>query len=157
MAIDRSFTMRPIGTVRSTRSEVIDDDWDAIPTQIELDPERFGTEAVAGLDSFSHIEVIYVFDRVDDEQVVVGARRPRGRADWPLVGIFAQRGKNRPNKIGVTVCRLDRVEGITLHVTGLDAIDATPVLDIKPYLAGFAPRGEVVEPAWAAEIMVDYW
>jgi tRNA-Thr(GGU) m(6)t(6)A37 methyltransferase TsaA len=157
MAIDRSFTMRPIGTVRSGRTDVIDDDWDAVPARIELDADRFGIEAVAGLDAFSHIEVVYVFDRVDDDKVVVGARRPRGRADWPLVGIFAQRGKNRPNRIGVTVCRLDRLDGTTLHVSGLDAIEATPVLDIKPYLAGFAPRGSVVEPAWAEEIMVDYW
>jgi len=157
MAIDRTFTMRPIGTVRSARDEAIDDDWDSIPTRIELEPDRFGPEALAGLDAFSHVEVIYVFDRVDEDKVVVGARRPRGRADWPLVGIFAQRGKNRPNRIGVTVCRLDRVEGTTLHVTGLDAIEATPVLDVKPYLAGFAPRGDVVEPVWAQEIMVDYW
>jgi tRNA-Thr(GGU) m(6)t(6)A37 methyltransferase TsaA len=157
MAIDRTFTMRPIGTVRSARDDAIDDDWDAVPTRIELDAEHYGPESLAGLGSFSHIEVIYVFDRVDEDKVVVGARRPRGRQDWPLVGIFAQRGKNRPNRIGVTVCRLDGVDGTTLHVTGLDAIEATPVLDIKPYLAGFAPRGEVVEPEWSREIMVDYW
>lgn len=77
--------------------------------------------------------------------------------DWPKVGIFAQRGKNRPNRIGVCVCRLVHIEGLALTVQGLDAIDGTPVLDIKPVLSGFLPRGEVREPAWAREIMKDYW
>jgi len=84
-------------------------------------------------------------------------RRPRGREDWPLVGIFAQRGRNRPNRLGVSVCRIVSVEGLDLEVEGLDAIDGTPVVDIKPVLSGFLPRGEVREPAWAAEIMESYW
>ena len=88
---------------------------------------------------------------------VAGARHPRGRADWPKVGIFAQRGKNRPNRLGVCVCRVVGVDGLAVEVEGLDAIDGTPVLDIKPVLKGFLPRGEVREPAWATEIMKDYW
>jgi len=73
------------------------------------------------------------------------------------VGIFAQRGKNRPNRLGVSVCEITGVAGRNLHVRGLDAIDGTPVLDIKPVLSGFLPRGELREPAWAREIMKDYW
>ncbi|MCB1741566.1 MAG: SAM-dependent methyltransferase, partial [Gammaproteobacteria bacterium] len=76
---------------------------------------------------------------------------------WPKVGIFAQRGKARPNRIGVSVCRLRGVEGGRISVQGLDAIDGTPVLDVKPYMTGFAPRGEVLEPEWAVEIMREYW
>jgi tRNA (Thr-GGU) A37 N-methylase len=57
----------------------------------------------------------------------------------------------------VCVCRLERVEGLSLYVRGLDAIDGTPVLDVKPVMKGFLPRGEIREPAWAAEIMRDYW
>ena len=72
-------------------------------------------------------------------------------------GIFAQRGKNRPNRLGVCVCRVVGVDGLAVEVEGLDAIDGTPVLDIKPVLKGFLPRGEVREPAWATEIMKDYW
>ena len=86
-----------------------------------------------------------------------GARRPRGNPDWPLVGIFAQRGKNRPNRLGVTVCRIVSVEGLTLEVEGLDAIDGTPVLDIKPVMSGFQPRGDLREPDWARQIMAGYW
>jgi len=79
------------------------------------------------------------------------------REDWPLVGIFAQRGKNRPNRIGLTTCAILKVEGTRLHVRGLDAIDGTPVLDIKPVMREFLPRGEVRQPEWASELMAEYW
>ena len=149
--------LRPIGTVRGGRSEPTDDSWDAETCTIELHRDRFGPDSLAGLGDFSHVEVVYLFDGVEEADVVVGARRPRGREDWPLVGIFAQRGRVRPNRLGVTVCRLLSVEGLEVTVQGLDAIDRTPVLDLKPYLRGFAPRGVVTEPAWATEIMAAYW
>jgi tRNA (adenine37-N6)-methyltransferase len=151
------FIMKPIGRVSGGRREAIDDDWGASRAVIELDPERFDDAALAGLDAFSHAEIIFVFDQVGEDEITSGARHPRGRADWPKIGIFAQRGKNRPNRIGLTVCRVVSVSGRRLEVEGLDAIDGTPVLDIKPFMAGFAPRGEVREPAWAAEIMASYW
>jgi tRNA-Thr(GGU) m(6)t(6)A37 methyltransferase TsaA len=150
-------TLRPIATVRGGRDAPTDDDWGQSRARIELDPARFPPEALAGLADFSHAEVIFLFDRVSDEKIETGARRPRGRADWPLVGIFAQRGKNRPNRIGLTTCRIVAVDGLGVEVEGLDAIDGTPVLDIKPVLSGFLARGAVREPAWALEIMRDYW
>jgi tRNA (Thr-GGU) A37 N-methylase len=101
--------------------------------------------------------VVFLFDRVPDEKIETGARHPRGRKDWPEVGIFAQRGKARPNRIGLTVCRLLAVDGLRLTVRGLDAIDGTPVLDIKPVMTGFLPRGPIREPGWAKEIMREYW
>jgi tRNA-Thr(GGU) m(6)t(6)A37 methyltransferase TsaA len=149
--------MNPIGVVRAGRDQPIDDNWDSVETRIDLDPKQFTADATAGLRDFSHIEVIYHFDRVPDGEVQKGARHPRGRKDWPLVGIFAQRGKGRPNRIGVCVCRLLSVDGLNLSVQGLDAIDGTPVLDIKPVMKGFLPRGEVREPVWAAELMKEYW
>ncbi len=149
--------LRPIGTVRGGRDQPIDDDWGASRARLELDPARFTPDALAGLADFSHAEVIFLFDRVGDDEIVTGARRPRGRADWPLVGIFAQRGKNRPNRLGICVCRVVAVDGLAVEVEGLDAIDGTPILDIKPVLSGFLPRGEVREPAWALEIMREYW
>ena len=152
-----TFTMIPVGHVSGGRSAAIDDDWGASRAVIELDPARFDDTALAGLEAFSHAEVIFVFDRVDEDEIVSGARHPRGRSDWPKIGIFAQRGKGRPNRIGLTTCRIVSVSGRRLEVEGLDAIDGTPVLDIKPYMAGFAPRGEVREPAWAGEIMAGYW
>jgi tRNA (adenine37-N6)-methyltransferase len=150
-------TVRPIGFVRSARSAAEDDDWDSITTSIELDADVVEPDATLGLDTFSHIEVVYVFHLVDEAGACRGARHPRGRDDWPRTGILAQRAKDRPNRIGVTTCRLDSVDGLTLQVTGLDAIDGTPVLDIKPAMSGFAPRGELREPAWAKELMEGYW
>ena len=147
----------PIATVHSARTTPDDDDWDKIETAIALDPVKFQPDALAGLSDFSHIEVVYHFDRVPDSEIQTAARHPRGRADWPKVGIFAQRGKGRPNRIGVTVCRLLGVDGLSLRVQGLDAIDGTPVLDVKPFMAEFAPRGEVRQPAWSHELMAGYW
>src|SRR5271168_4835786 len=123
--------MTPIGFVRGGRSEPIDDAWDGVRATITLDASQFGAEALAGLGDFSHIEIVYHFNRVPDAEIQTGARHPRGRKDWPKVGIFAQRGKGRPNRIGVTICRLLSVDGLNLSVQGLDAIDGTPVLDIK--------------------------
>ncbi|HEY5236910.1 MAG TPA: SAM-dependent methyltransferase [Rhizomicrobium sp.] len=150
-------SLKPIAFVRGGRSEPIDDAWDGVRAVIALDSAQFGAEAVAGLSDFSHIEVVYSFNRVPDEEIQTGARHPRGRKDWPLVGIFAQRGKGRPNRIGVTVCRLLSVDGLNLSVQGLDAIDGTPVLDIKPVIKGFLPRGEIREPEWAGKLMKGYW
>jgi tRNA-Thr(GGU) m(6)t(6)A37 methyltransferase TsaA len=152
-----AFTMKPVGHVLGGRAEAIDDQWGTSRARIALDPGQFDETSLAGLDSFSYAEIVYVFDRVTDDEIVTGARHPRGRKDWPKIGIFAQRGKNRPNRIGVTVCKVVSVSGLNLEVEGLDAIDGTPVLDIKPYLSGFAPRGEVREPEWAGEIMKEYW
>jgi tRNA-Thr(GGU) m(6)t(6)A37 methyltransferase TsaA len=151
------YAVRPIGWVRSGRDEAIDDDWDAVTASIELDADQFGPEALAGLDDFSHVEVLFLFDRVAVDAIVYGARHPRGRSDWPRVGIFAQRAKDRPNRIGSTICDIIRVNGLTLEVSGLDAIEGTPVLDLKPYMDGFAARGDVFEPPWATELMRDYW
>ena len=86
-----------------------------------------------------------------------GTRHPRGRTDWPSVGILAQRAKDRPNRIGVTVCRVVGVGPNSIAVTGLDAVDGTPVLDVKPYLAEFGPRGGLRQPAWSSELMAEYW
>jgi len=154
---DMTIIVEPIGYVRGGRVEPLDDNWDAETCDIELDTKRFTAEALTGLEQFSHVDVVYQFDRVDEAEIVETARHPRGRTDWPKVGIFAQRGRVRPNRLGVTTCRLVGVDGARVTVRGLDAIDGTPVLDIKPYMRGFGPRGDVDEPAWATELMADYW
>ncbi|MFT3715027.1 MAG: SAM-dependent methyltransferase [Gordonia sp. (in: high G+C Gram-positive bacteria)] len=150
-------TLTPIGSVHSSRSEVTDDGWDAETACITLDGDRFTPDALRELDSFSHVEVVYFFDRVSTEKIEYGARRPRGNMDWPSVGIFAQRGKNRPNRLGVSVCRLLRVHDLTIEVEGLDAVDGTPVVDVKPYMTEFGPRGRLRQPPWATELMRGYW
>ena len=118
---------------------------------------RVRRRSLRGLAEFSHVEVVYLFHLVDPASITTDARRPRGNPEWPEVGIFAQRGKGRPNRIGVSTCQLLGVGGTSVRVRGLDAIDGTPVLDIKPYMREFGPRGEIREPAWADEIMADYF
>ena len=151
-----TITIDAIGVVRSPRDEAIDDEWGGMAARIELDP-RFEPDALAGLDAFSHAEILFHFDRVDPAKIVSGARHPRDNRDWPAIGIFAQRGKTRPNRLGSTIVRVAGVEGRTLHVLELDAIDGTPVLDIKPVMAEFLPREAVRQPAWSRELMTHYW
>jgi tRNA (adenine37-N6)-methyltransferase len=152
-----SYQVVPIGRVSSSRTEAIDDDWDAVTAAITLDSDRLSAESLAGLTEFSHIEVVFIFDQVDEASIELGVRHPRGNPDWPQVGIFAQRAKMRPNRIAVSVCRLLRIEGLTIEVEALDAIDGTPVLDLKPVMAEFLPRGEVTQPTWSHELMSTYW
>ena len=152
-----TITMHPIGVVSSKRSDLSDDNWGGVESVITIDSPELLDEALMQLDTFSHIEVIYYLHRVPPEEIECGARHPRGRVDWPKVGILAQRAKARPNLLGVSRCRLLAVDGRTLRIKGLDAIDGTPVLDIKPYLVEFGPRGEVWQPAWSHEVMRDYY
>jgi tRNA-Thr(GGU) m(6)t(6)A37 methyltransferase TsaA len=149
--------LTPIGFVRGGRTEAVDDNWGAVEAVIELDGDRFEPDVTAGLDAFSHLEVVYVFHLVDESKVETKARHPRNNPDWPLVGIFAQRAKGRPNRIGITTCEIVAVDGLQVTVRGLDAIDGTPVVDMKPYMHEFAPRTDVRQPAWATELMREYW
>lgn len=158
MSATPTYEMRPVAWVRGGRTVPRDDDWDAEQAWIVLD-DAMDPQTLLGLDAFSHVEVVFVFDRVDPDTVETVARRPRNNPDWPRVGVFAQRGKSRPNRIGVTRCRLDEVDlaGRRIHVRGLDAVDGTPVLDLKPHMPAFDARGEVRQPDWAAELMAGYW
>lgn len=149
--------MTPIGVVRSTRKTVTDDAWDSEEASIEVDTTLLSGDALLGLDAFSHVEVLFHMDRVESAKIETGARHPRNNPDWPKVGILAQRAKNRVNQIGSTVCRVRRVEGALLFVDGLDAVDGSPVLDIKPWVRELGPRGEVVQPAWISDLMLGYW
>ena len=117
-----TFTIEPIGYVRGRRADPIDDDWGSSRTTIELDTTQVGADALGGLDAFSHAEIAFLFDRAPNEKIERGARHPRSREDWPLTGILAQRGKNRSNRLGVTVCRVLRVEGSRLGLALIWAV-----------------------------------
>ncbi|HEY1250743.1 MAG TPA: TrmO family methyltransferase [Thermoanaerobaculia bacterium] len=153
----KTLPIEPIGSVRGGRNAMTDDGWGSIRAAIELDTERFTPDALVGLEDFSHVVVVFLFHRVTDRQIQQGARRPRENPNWPRVGIFAQRGSPRPNRIGVSVCRILRVDGTRIEVEGLDAVNGSPVLDLKPFMRGFEPRGDVHEPDWAREIFKKYW
>ncbi len=152
-----TYTATPIGIVHSPRVDVLDDDWGDVESTIEIDGTQFPAEVLDGLSDFSHIDVIFFFDQVDESMINLGSRHPREREDWPRVGIFAQRARVRPNRLGTTTCQLVSVDGFTITVRGLDAIDGTPVLDIKPHVIEFQARGTVSQPDWISELMSTYW
>jgi len=153
---DHVYSVRPVGVVDCPRSDPVDDGWGQVEAVIALLPP-YGEEAVSGLDAFSHLDIVYLFHLVDPARPVPHARHPRGNTDWPLVGIFAQRAKDRPNRLAVSTCELVAVQGATLRVRGLDAVDGTPVLDIKPHLVEFGPRGPVRQPLWSHALMEHYY
>jgi len=153
----KEIKLNPIGRVHSTRKKADDDHWDAEQVYIELDASQFSSAAFEGLSDFSHVEVLFYMDQVDPQKIEKTARHPRNNFQWPKVGIFAQRGKNRPNQIGSTICKIVRIEGLQLHLTGLDAVDGSPVLDIKPWVSEFGPRGATNQPQWITELMREYW
>lgn len=156
MSSGTSFELAPIGRVEASRAEAEDDYWGEERASIVVD-DRFPESALDGVESFSHLEVIFVFDRVDPARITTGARHPRNNRAWPAVGIFAQRGKGRPNRLGSTICRLLGRRGRRLDVAELDAIDGTPVVDIKPVMREFLPREPVRQPEWSHELMRNYW
>jgi tRNA-Thr(GGU) m(6)t(6)A37 methyltransferase TsaA len=153
---DSTISLKPIGHVHSSRTDLQDDDWDSVRSRIELTTD-FDAEALDGIEDFSHVEVLFVFDRANEADAVRGARHPRNNTAWPRVGIFAQRGSRRPNRLGATIVEVVARTGRTLVVAGLDAADGTPVIDIKPVMAEFLPRGVVRQPDWSTELMRRYW
>jgi len=148
--------VQSIGVVETIRPHAEDDFWGGEEACITL-ADEFTPEALQGLAEFSHVEVLFLFHEVEPSKIVSGARHPRHNHSWPSVGIFAQRGKNRPNRIGSTICRVIGVDGKKLFVSELDAINGTPVLDINPVMAEFLPRQEVRQPMWSHELMREYW
>jgi tRNA-Thr(GGU) m(6)t(6)A37 methyltransferase TsaA len=149
-------SLSPIGTVRNARQSIEDDHWGRVVSVIELHPS-FTEEALFQIEEFSHAEIIFYFHCVEEAKVETGARHPRNNGSWPKVGIFAQRGKNRPNRLGASIVKIIKREGVQLFVQGLDAIDGTPVLDIKPVMKEFLPREKIDQPQWATELMKNYW
>jgi tRNA-Thr(GGU) m(6)t(6)A37 methyltransferase TsaA len=149
-------TLTPIGYVKNSRSGMHDDYWGNVTSEIIIS-DKLPEECLDGIDTFSHLEIIFYFDKANREETVDGASHPRGNKVWPRVGIFAQRKKDRPNHLGLTIVKLISRKGRTLTVQGLDADDDTPILDIKPVAKEFLPREAVTQPAWMTELMKDYW
>ncbi|SEG80628.1 tRNA-Thr(GGU) m(6)t(6)A37 methyltransferase TsaA [Actinacidiphila yanglinensis] len=150
------FEVTPIGTVHNDRTDVQHTDhWGAVRSTITVD-ERFGDACLQGLEGFSHVEVLFVFDRLPERDDYREPRPYRGRSDLPPVGVFADRGPRRPNRIGVTCCAIESVRGRELTVVGLDAVAGTPVVDLKPVMVEFQVTG-VKQPEWVGDLMSEYF
>ena len=143
--------LRPIGVVSCPVVEAIDTGWGGVVSTIRLLPEYVG--ALQGIDAFSHAVIVFLMHEASFDPGRQLARRPRDREDMPLLGCFAQRARHRPNPIGVSTVRIESVARDALTVRGLDAIDGTPVLDIKPHMAVFDVPQASVEPEWVARLM----
>jgi tRNA (adenine37-N6)-methyltransferase len=153
-----NIVVRQIGVVRSAIATEKEDCWGNEQAIIELDAQQFTPDSLAGLAEFSHVEVLFHLHYVPETSVTVTTRHPRNNPQWPKVGIFAQRGKARPNRIGATICRIASVDGLKVTVSGLDAFDGTPVLDMKPVMAEFLPdRADIRQPLWSRELMQSYF
>jgi tRNA-Thr(GGU) m(6)t(6)A37 methyltransferase TsaA len=139
-------TIRAIGVVRNGRHEppTPRSDWDKMTSEIVIDESL--TEALDGIEEFSHIIVLFWLHRTSEKELSL-KQRPMGQKDRPLRGLFALRTPNRPNPIGKTTVRLLERRGNTLMVEGLDALDGSPVIDIKPYLPGY-DAAEATVPDW---------
>jgi len=141
------FTFRPIGFIESPYKEP-----DEIPRGLGAKHDAEGVlkilpefaPGVADIEGFSHLFVIWVFDRSTGFDLT--ASPP---SDNRIHGVFATRSPRRPNPIGLTVVQLLRREGALLHVRGVDMLDGTPILDIKPYLSS-VPQ-ETLRRGWLAE------
>jgi tRNA-Thr(GGU) m(6)t(6)A37 methyltransferase TsaA len=147
--------VEPIGVVESPVREAGDRGWGSVVSRIAIAKEM--APGLRGLEEFSHVMVVFFMHEADFDPATHIVRRPQGRADMPEVGIFAQRAKHRPNPIGITAAELIGVEGNVVKVRGLDAIDGTPVLDIKPYVPEYDRVKRPVTPEWVPRLMAGYF
>lgn len=147
--------LKPVGFVSSPVTERTDQNWGGVTSRILLVPEYFG--ALSGLEDFSHAIIITFLHQAKYEKERHLQRNPRGLKSMPTVGIFSQRAKDRPNPIGITTVKILAVEEEYLEVEGLDAIHATPVLDIKPYYPHYDRVDSPRIPEWVDRLMAGYF
>jgi tRNA-Thr(GGU) m(6)t(6)A37 methyltransferase TsaA len=152
-----NITLKPIGYVTNSRKTPTDDYWGNVISTIEFDTQIIDASATEGLEDFSHVEVIFYMHQVNADKIVHGARSPRNNPDWGRYGILAQRAKNRPNQIGASFAKIIQSDAQRLVLQGLDAIDTTPILDIKPCLQECLPQQKIRQPAWTHELMARYY
>lgn len=144
-----------IGFIRCPVLEGRDDNWGSIVSEIHLKPEFL--PGLQGIEQFSHLIILYLMHAAGFDPDKDLVRRPRGRADMPTLGIFAQRARHRPTPIGLSTVELVAVESGVLEVRGLDAIDGTPVLDVKPYVPAFDRAENATVPDWVGRLMSGYF
>lgn len=145
---------RPIGKVVSPVGKPADEKWSEVISEIHLKREL--ARGLTGLETFSHIFVVYYMQESiwNDSNLIL---RPLGRTDMPMVGIFAQKARQRPNAIGATAVPVISVEDNIIRVKGLDVINGTAILDIKPYYPAFDRVDKPVVPEWVDRLMKLYF
>lgn len=139
-------SLRPIAVVRNNVIEPMMDGWEQVRSDLIFRDELM--EALDGIEAYSHIIVVFFCHKVPDEERTDGHIHPRGDSDLPEQGVLATRSQRRPSALGVAVVPLLRRRRNILRVTGLDAIDGTPVIDVKPYLPYYDSVAEATVPEW---------
>lgn len=147
---NRDIRLRPVGIVRNGILSPTHSAFDQVISEIRVREDL--SEALDGLEDYSHVIVITWMDQVSDEKRSIRKLHPKDRRDLPLVGVFATRTQYRPNPIGLKAVRLLSRNDNVLRVEGLDAIDGTPVLDIKPYSPRQDLIPEAVGPEWLSRL-----
>jgi len=147
--------LKPIGFVSSPVTKRMDENWGKITSKIKLKPEYTG--ALTGIDGFSHAIIITYLHQAKYEKEKHLQRRPRNLETMPMAGILSQRAKNRPNPIGITAVEIINAGDDYLELKGLDAIDATPILDIKPYYPDYDKIDNPEVPEWVDRLMKGYF
>lgn len=150
------YSIEPIAIVKNNREKIEDDNWGDVVSEIIIS-HKISEDSIKGIEEFSHLEIIFYFHLADIAKLSISATHPRENKKFPKVGIFAQRKKARPNLLGSTIVKLIKAEKNVLTVKGLDAVDGTPVIDIKPVLREFLPADKVKQPDWITELMKNYW
>ena len=149
-------TFNPIGVVRNDVNKMSTGNWADAESSIELDPDL--VPGLQGLADFSHVVVVFHLDRIPPfDKAKQLLRQPRGMEHLAPVGVFAQRTKFRPNPIGVTPARLVSIKGNVLTVASLDAMDGTPVLDIKPFIPEFDSVENSKQADWVPAMLKGYF
>ncbi|MFJ4769360.1 SAM-dependent methyltransferase [Streptomyces uncialis] len=151
-----TYEFTPVATVVGGHTEVADDYQGGVEALIRL-RDDFPAETLQGLTEFSHLVVTWHFHRAGPDAVALHVRSPRGNPAWPATGTFVHRNHRRPNQLATSFPRILGVDGRDIHVTDLDAVDGTPVLDLAPWFPAMGPRGDVCVPAWVDAMLPDYW
>jgi len=147
--------LHPIGVIKSPVTKMSPGNWGRVQSEIHL--EKRYTAGLKGLEGFSHLLVVFFMHRasfVPDKHLL---RRPRADKDQPKTGVFAQRTKYRPNPIGISAVKLLSIAGNVITVQGLDALDNSPLLDIKPYMPIFDQVCDASLPQWVDRFEEGYF
>ena len=150
------YTIEPIAYVKNNRSKLEDDYWGGLISEIIVS-NKIAEQSIKGIEEFSHLEIIFYFHLADMTKIEISSSHPRGNSKYPKVGIFSQRKKARPNLLGTAIVKLIKAEKNKLTVEGLDAVDGTPVIDIKPVFKEFLPEDKIIQPDWVSDLMKNYW
>lgn len=135
---EKSFIVQPIGVVQRSDDR----------TRIVVDKKY--EKGLLELDQWSHVQVIWWFDKNDaPERRAILQVRPRGNPHNPITGVFACRAPVRPNLTALSLCKIVSVNGNVVEIEKIDALEGTPILDLKPFTPGNDVASNVKVPDWA--------